>query len=195
MLTQLSMQQYIDRLSSSDPTPGGGSALASIASQGVALLLMSCNVTISKLDRLHKAVPQQLQELVTKLTPYGIQLLELVDKDAECFDNILSAMRLPKDTDSARAYRTQQLQSAYIASAVSCLHLSSITVHCYHLADIAIALADRYVVSDAHIGKAIMHTCVASSTHNIYANTSCIANTAIREQLETDTATLLAQLD
>lgn len=195
MLIQQTVQQYTDKLSSSQPTPGGGSALANIASQGVALVLMSCNVTIDKLTRLKKHIPSELPLLVENMTPYIEQLLMLVDDDAICFDNILSAMRLPKDSKADKAYRTQQLQNAYITSACTCLRLTSICMHSYHLADIAIALADKYVVSDAHIGKDILKMCTLNSTHNIYANTDYIADKEIANQLVADTKELLAQLD
>ncbi len=195
MLTQLTVQQYTKTLSSSQPTPGGGSALANIASQGVALLLMSCNVTIDKLTRLNKAVPHELTKLVEQLTPYMAQLLQLVDDDAKCFDNILCAMRLPKDTPQDKQYRTQQLQSAYITSACTCLQLTTICLHCFALADIAIALADKYVVSDAHIGKDILKMCTTNSTHNIYANTDYIADKVIANKIVCDTKQLLSQLD
>ncbi len=195
MLTQLSLQQYIDKLSSSHPTPGGGSALANVACQGVALIAMSCSVTIAKLTRQGKDIPLQLATVSDQLQPYMQQLLTLVDSDAQCFDNIITAMRMPKDTAHNIQLRTQQLQSAYITSAVTCIQLTTICAHCYHLADIAIALSDQYVVSDAHIGKALMHTCATNSTHNIYANTSYIKDTTIRQQLEGDTTALLAMLD
>ncbi len=195
MLTQLTVQQYIDQLSSDAPTPGGGSALANVASQAVSLILMSCNVTITKLTKLKKHIPAELSMLTKEMSPYLQQLITLIDGDAECFDNILSAMRLPQNSKAEKLHRTQQLQRAYITSACTCLQLATICVHSCHLADIAIEVADKYVVSDAHIGKALLHTCAINCKHNIYANTCYITDSDTRKQLENDTTQLLAMLD
>jgi len=48
MITQISVEKFLDDLASGAPTPGGGSAAAIIGAMGAALVSMVCNVTIGK---------------------------------------------------------------------------------------------------------------------------------------------------
>ena len=48
MLTQSSVEKFLDDLASLDPTPGGGAAAAIMGAMGAALVSMVCNVTIGK---------------------------------------------------------------------------------------------------------------------------------------------------
>ena len=43
-----SVEDFLDRLASSSPTPGGGSAAAIMGAMGAALVSMVCNVSIGK---------------------------------------------------------------------------------------------------------------------------------------------------
>ena len=46
MITQSSVEKFLDDLSSGHPTPGGGSAAAIMGAMGAALVSMVCNVTL-----------------------------------------------------------------------------------------------------------------------------------------------------
>ena len=45
MMSQSSIDRFLDRLASGDPTPGGGSAAAIMGAMGAALVSMVCNVS------------------------------------------------------------------------------------------------------------------------------------------------------
>ena len=48
MVTQSSVEQFLDDLASGHPTPGGGSAAAIMGAMGAAMVSMVCNLTIGK---------------------------------------------------------------------------------------------------------------------------------------------------
>ena len=48
MITESSIEEFLERLASGDPTPGGGSAAAIMGAMGAALVSMVCNVTFGK---------------------------------------------------------------------------------------------------------------------------------------------------
>ena len=48
MITQSSIDEFLERLASGDPTPGGGSAAAIMGAMGAALVSMVCSVSIGK---------------------------------------------------------------------------------------------------------------------------------------------------
>jgi formiminotetrahydrofolate cyclodeaminase len=48
MITRQSIDEFLARLASAAPTPGGGSAAAIMGAMGAALVSMVCNVSIGK---------------------------------------------------------------------------------------------------------------------------------------------------
>ena len=48
MITQTTLDEFLNTLASGAPTPGGGSAAAVIGAMGAGLISMVCNVTLGK---------------------------------------------------------------------------------------------------------------------------------------------------
>ena len=48
MIKDKSLQEFLDELASSAPTPGGGSGAAVMGAMGAALVSMVCNLTVGK---------------------------------------------------------------------------------------------------------------------------------------------------
>jgi formiminotetrahydrofolate cyclodeaminase len=48
MITQNTLEEFLNALASKAPTPGGGSAAALIGAMGAGLISMVCNVTLGK---------------------------------------------------------------------------------------------------------------------------------------------------
>ena len=173
MLTNKTIAEYTNILSSDAPTPGGGSSLALVGLNATCLVMMAANVTITKLAK--KGVPcPELQKSVEMLQSTKEALFCLVDKDAEAFTKILCAMKMPKETEEEKALRKQALQRSYVHSAKVSLEIIKNAVDCYKLADQVIELADQFVVSDAHIGKALAKTVATLNVHNVDVNVDCI---------------------
>lgn len=190
MLKDTSVQQYIQTLSSHAPTPGGGSSLALVACNALSLCEMALNVTINKRSKSNQPTGQ-LQKVAKQFNELKEQTLAIIDGDAQSFDNILTAMRLPKDTEQEKQQRTAQLQQCYEQSALLCLSLMQICVDGYTLADLAIEYADKFVVSDAHIGKALLKTTAQCCQYNVDVNVQCLADTNLRQELEEQKHNLL----
>ena len=194
MLTNKTLTEYTNLLASNAPTPGGGSSLALVGLNATCLVMMAANVTITKLAKKGASCPQ-LEDLVTKLESTKQAFHLLIDLDAVAFSKILEAMKMPKNTEDEICARKQALQDAYVYSAQVSLDIIQHAVDCYKLADQAIANADKFVVSDAHIGKALAKTVATLNVHNVDVNVDCITCEKQKTELTNAKETLLALLD
>ncbi len=89
-----SIEEYLERLGSGSPTPGGGAAAALTSAQGAALIMMVANHTIGKpkyaeFEELNKDILAEAKELADRLM-HGI------DRDAEEFGKVSAAYALPR---------------------------------------------------------------------------------------------------
>ncbi len=85
---------YLERLGSGAPTPGGGAAAALTSAQGAALIMMVANHTIGKpkyaeFEELNKDILAEVEVIMKRLT-------EGMDRDAEAFGKVSEAYGLPR---------------------------------------------------------------------------------------------------
>src|SRR3954466_4508506 len=103
-LASLSVDEILRRLASGDPTPGGGAAASLAGALGAALVSMVCNLTIGR-DRYAatEAEARAIREGATALLEApraGVQ------RDADAYDALMAAFRLPRGSDDEKAART-----------------------------------------------------------------------------------------
>ncbi len=183
MLKNLTVENYLSKLESDSPTPGGGSALALVLSTAISLIEMACNVTITKLNK--KGLnTSTLQDTALKLHEKNLVAIELIDKDSAVFENILEKMRLPKETLEQQSFRNEALQQAYKLGAEVPLTIMQLAFECFEYAKIAEELSDKFVVSDAIIGKNLLITVIKNSVENVNVNTACIKDNDYVAQAE-----------
>jgi formiminotetrahydrofolate cyclodeaminase len=110
MLIDLSLKQLLDAFSSSDPTPGGGSASALAGAVGSALLAMVAGLpkTRDGSDEDRAALAPAREALLALRD----ELAALVDRDTAAYDEVVAAFRLPKVTDEEKTMRTAAIQRA-----------------------------------------------------------------------------------
>jgi len=90
----LSIEEYLKRLGSGAPTPGGGAAAALTSAQGAALIMMVANHTIGKpkyaeFEELNKDILSEAEVLLGSLT-------DGIENDAEAFGKVSEAYALPR---------------------------------------------------------------------------------------------------
>src|SRR5512144_219696 len=110
MLVDLKVSEFVDRLGAGTPTPGGGSAAALAGTVEAALGGMVCELTLGKPK--YESVRPEMEKARDVLAGLKKDLLALVDRDSEAYDEVSKAMKLPKETPAEKAARQQSLGRA-----------------------------------------------------------------------------------
>jgi formiminotetrahydrofolate cyclodeaminase len=106
----LTVAAFVDRLASSDPVPGGGSASAIAAALGASLVTMVASLTTGRPKYIdHEPMLAWASDTGRRLS---VRFLDLADEDAEAYGAFAAARKLPRDTDSQIATRTAAMQDA-----------------------------------------------------------------------------------
>jgi formiminotetrahydrofolate cyclodeaminase len=107
-LVDKSVSQLLEAFASSAPTPGGGSASALAGAVGASLLMMVASLPKTR----HGSDEDRtaLSDAKEALAPATWELAGLVDRDAEAYDVVVAAYRLPKSSDAEKAARRQAIQ-------------------------------------------------------------------------------------
>ena len=117
---------YMDILrsiASSEPTPGGGSVAALSLAHAHSLSLMVARLTLAKEKWVegHDAAKNSIE-----LSEPGLEeAILLAISDSEAFESVMSAYRLPKQTDDEKKQRSEEIRNATIGAALAPLNTAS----------------------------------------------------------------------
>ena len=117
---------YMDVLrsiASSEPTPGGGSVAALSLAHAHSLSLMVARLTLAKEKWVegHDAAKATIE--LSEPALEGAILLAI--SDSEAFESVMSAYRLPKETEDEKKQRSEEIRNATIGAALAPLNTAS----------------------------------------------------------------------
>jgi glutamate formiminotransferase/formiminotetrahydrofolate cyclodeaminase len=101
---------FLEATASGAATPGGGAVAALAGAFSAALAGMVARLTIGK--KKYAAVDSQMKDVAAQADGLRGKLTAAIDADSSAFDEVMNAMKLPKDTSEEQATRHQQLQLA-----------------------------------------------------------------------------------
>jgi len=111
-LAELTLEGFLDQAASAAPTPGGGALAAVGAALAAAMIGMTARLTEGR--RRYESVQEEAAQLGAEGDAARRALLELAEADAEAYEAVVAAMRLPRDDEAQRAGRAAALQTALV---------------------------------------------------------------------------------
>jgi formiminotetrahydrofolate cyclodeaminase len=168
MITQTSVETFLDELASGNPTPGGGSAAAIMGAMGAALVSMVCNVTIGKKG--YEGVETEMRSVRDESERVRRRLTAMVGEDIAAFDSILTAYKLPKATDDDKARRVSAIQAGLRRATETPLDCARVCAEVIALARRASEHGYLNVISDGGVGVLAGFTGLRSAALNVYIN-------------------------
>lgn len=159
-LHQLTVSNLLTRVSSSDPTPGGGAVACLVGALSSALGSMVVSVGRNKTDdEVHRAFAESFQRRQS-------EYLELAAEDEAAFDAVMTALRLPKD-DETRAAR---LEAALAAAADVPLRTAQAALDLLEELVRLAPVSGRSIVSDVGVAGYLAQALLSSSLLNVDIN-------------------------
>ncbi len=110
MLVDKSVTELLDAFSSSEPTPGGGSASALASAIGASLLMMVAGLPKTRTNA--PAERAALQEASKAVVALRRRLSDAIDADTAAYDGVVAAYRLPKSSNDEQTARQLAVQAA-----------------------------------------------------------------------------------
>src|SRR5919198_3751843 len=185
-LLDLTVGDFLQRLGSSDPTPGGGAAAALVGAIGAALIQMTANLTIGR-PRLADVEPQA-RSIEERAGQLRAELAKLGDDDEEVFKQVGAAYRLPRQTDDEKAARTAAIQTALQAAAGVPLRTAHACARVIALAEESAPILNPSVISDVLVGAVLAQAALHSAALNVEINLASMTDADAKARLAADLA-------
>lgn len=192
MNTNKTIQNYLDELSSSSPTPGGGNVSALCGALASSLGTMVCNLTLGK--KKYADVENDIKLLSEELSDAKNKFLDLAEKDNTAFDKVMEAFKLPKETEEEKNARQKEIEDATFKAAVvpsDVIHLCAMVIE--KVNKIAI-IGNQNSVSDAGVALSLLSTAAQGAYLNVLINCTSMSNQTIGSQLLQQSEILLNEV-
>jgi formiminotetrahydrofolate cyclodeaminase len=110
----LTVRQFIDKLASAEPVPGGGAASAMAGALGASLVAMVAGLSVGRPKyAIYESTLARCGEAGRSL---ATEFLRLSDTDADAYAGYAAALKLPRETESQREARRTAIETAAVAS-------------------------------------------------------------------------------
>ena len=164
----LSISAFNDALSSTEPTPGGGTAAAIAGAMGASLLMM-----VAGLQKTRGNTDQEratLAEARASLTSVRNRLLTLADTDSDAYNKVIAAFRLPKGTDQEKTARQQAIQLGTRAATEAPLEILRAVVEASAFARRVAQFGNQNAASDVRVAIELLEAAASGAGANIEIN-------------------------
>lgn len=188
MLKDLGLQAFINQLESSEPVPGGGSVAALSSALASALAAMVANLTIGKKN--YEEVSEKMEVLANRMSEHKQVFVDMIDKDANSFDSVMKAFKLPKETDEEKAHRTESIQEGMKYAASVPLEVAEKTVLLFDDIALLVELGNKNAQTDALVAAMMSRTAILSALYNVKINLGSIKDEAYVEGMKKRVAEL-----
>lgn len=168
MLTQKTVEEFLNELASNSPAPGGGSVAALAGALGSALTAMVCNLTIGK--KKYADVEEGIKKVLEKIDPLREQFTGLINKDTQAFNKVMEAYALPKEGDALKTIRSAAIQSATKEATLVPLEVMKICVDALALAKFVAEKGNSNSVSDAGVAALMLQAAAEGAALNVKIN-------------------------
>lgn len=171
-LMKLSCEEFLNRLASKEPVPGGGGAAALSGAIGAALTSMVANLTVGKEKFL--TIEAAMLRLRAESEVVRAELLQLAQADADVFSAFMACYKMPQTTESEKEKRQKKIQEAAKTAAEIPLQIGEKSLAVLLLAAEAAELGNPAVVTDAAVAALVSRAALRSAVYNVKINLNLI---------------------
>jgi glutamate formiminotransferase/formiminotetrahydrofolate cyclodeaminase len=167
---------FLSSMASASPTPGGGSAAAHSGALAAALVAMVARLSVGK--KKFKEIEPKMRELSRRADEMREVLSQAVERDAEAFEALMLAFKLPKETNEQKKARSTGIEIATLGAAAVPLEVASLAVDTLKMALQAAQLGNTNAISDAGTAAGLAMASLKGAGLNVRINLKGLSENA-----------------
>ncbi|HZS45888.1 MAG TPA: glutamate formimidoyltransferase [Blastocatellia bacterium] len=164
----LTIGSFPELVASDAPTPGGGSVAALAGALAASLAQMVCRLTIGR--KKYADVEPQAKAIFEELSPLTESLTRAIDEDAESFDRVMIAFKMPKNTDEEKSARAAAIEEATKGAAAVPMCTAETALRVLELLAKLSEIGNANAQSDVTVGAQMALTAVRGAYYNVATN-------------------------
>lgn len=159
---------FIDRVASDTPTPGGGSVSALAGSLAAALGAMVAGLTLGR--KKYAEVAASMTTIRASLERARVDLLRMVEEDSQAYEGMVAARKLPEGTEREKELKAR----AIVESTERAIEVPLAAARrAAEVLELLVEVAERgntNAVTDAGVAALLARTAVVGAGYNVRIN-------------------------
>ena len=194
-LVDMTICEFSDEVDSKSPAPGGGSVSALAANIGVGLSRMMAHLSFGKqkYESLDKSIRVEFLNRFNQLSDIRQELVDLIDKDTESFNEFMKAIKLPKNTKEQINYRNNAIQDATLFSIDIPFKTAKKSLKALNIIDYILEYGNQNTITDLGVGVLMLYTGVEGAVLNVKGNLKLLENQELKEYYNKECQSILNQ--
>ena len=164
----ISISDFLERLSSDAPTPGGGAVAALTGALSCSLTSMVANLTNDKKN--YEEHWEESKKVVEETKNLRENFLSLFYEDMEVFTQLMATFGLPRKTDEEKEERKQAIEKATKKAIEVPLNTMKKSRRAAELALVMAEIGNLNAISDAGIAGEMALSACKSASYNVLIN-------------------------
>jgi formiminotetrahydrofolate cyclodeaminase len=168
MLTDLTITDFLKKLGSKEPAPGGGSSAALAAGLGANLLAMVCQLTAGKKG--YEEFWDECRGELVGIAEAADRLRVLIDEDTEAFNALMASFKLPKASPEEKRARGKEIQKCTKRAIEVPLEVARLSRRLLTRAPRLALIGNQNAVSDIGVGALLLTAGINGAILNVEIN-------------------------
>jgi formiminotetrahydrofolate cyclodeaminase len=183
MIGSETISNYLERLATREPTPGGGAAGALHAAQGAALLSMAALFTTGEKYAEHEDRARLIASRADEIISAS---LRTADDDEAAFAAVIAAYRRPSGSEAERSTRSDAIQEAVLGASAPPQALIRLATEVIELSDELANFSNPNVISDVGAAAEAARAAVATALITLHINIAAIKDPGTQDDLRAE---------
>ena len=192
MLADLKITEYLEKAAAGTAVPGGGSVAALNGALAAGLSEMVANLTIGKKG--YEAVEAEMKDIAGQAAELRVKLTTAIDRDAEAYNEVMTAFKLPKTMDREKTARKREIQNSFKHAALVPLEVAQNAIKVLDLAGKAVHNGNKNAVTDGAVAAMNARTAAFAALYNVKINLSSIEDEGFVKKIAGEVNALEAQV-
>ena len=184
MLAELTIKDFLARTAGNDPVPGGGSISALNGALAVALAQMVAGLTIGR--KKYADCEEEMKALAAHFEQVRGELVSDIDNDAEAYNRVFAAFKMPKESDEEKALRTATIQQETKHAAEVPMGVARKVCESLGKLEIVAQKGNQNAVTDACVAAMCARTAVLGALMNVRINLTSITDETYVARMESE---------
>jgi len=193
MYAEKSIQFFLERLCSNSPEPGGGSASALTGAIAAGLAGMLAALTVNKKG--YEQVKEEMQDALEKAKTLKDELLELLQRDTEAFDDAARAFKMPKTSEEEKRVRAKAIEEGLKKASEVPLAIMEKSLEVAKLARSLVEKGNEMAISDGAISAIFAQAAALGGMINLRINFSWMKDEQYIKMIEEKVNKILEEIE
>ena len=177
MLTDLTTKDFLTKVASNEPVPGGGSIAALCGAVAASLGAMVANLTIGR--KKYADVEEEMQKAKDELINASLFFMEAIDRDSDAYKKVFECFKMPKSCDEEISIRDKAIQEATIYAATVPMEVARRACSIMNTITMVAEKGNRNAVTDACVAMMSARNATLAALLNVRINLMSIHDKAI----------------